>query len=183
MKKYFVGFFVFVSAAQLQAHMLQAQLPEAVFSAMTRAYETSRGEADSGGVSNISVYRNTQNLSTYGIVLELLERAYLNSMDVPCDGKTLQVCARLILNRDESIMANHQPDDIFLFMEELESWDLQSQNFKSDVRTMHNYVSRKIGAGYKSFGLGYDSVADVFDIILISNDKKTVIVISGDYGA
>lgn len=184
MKK-IIGFLLFIiSTNAAHAHMQQLQLPNNIFEAMTRAYDMSRGNADAGGISNVSVYRNTQGLTTYGIVLELLNRAYLNSMDVPCDGLANEVCARLVLSRDESILANHQPSDIFSFMEEMQSWDMQSGNsFKNDVRLMQSYVARKIGVDFKSFGIGYDSIADVFDIILISNDKKTVIVISGDYGA
>ncbi|MCC7406131.1 MAG: hypothetical protein IT288_17185 [Bdellovibrionales bacterium] len=170
-----------VSAEELA--LKKSKLPTAVMTAVSEAYDLSRGNYDTGGISKVVVYKNPKNLSYYAIVRNLLGSYQLDTSENACVDVKLDACARLILAHSEDVKANFQPSAFTDFIAEMKGWSIEEADFVAKVSTIEGFVLSTLGDGYKTFALGYDDVADVFDLILISKDRKTVVVVSGDYGA
>jgi len=170
-----------VSAEELA--LKKTKMPSAVIAAVSEAYDISRGNYDTGGISKVVVYKNAKNLSYYGIVRNLLGSYQLDTSENACVDVKLDACARLILAHSEDVKANFQPSAFTDFVAEMKGWTIEEDGFDEKVSTIEGYVLSMLGADYKTFALGYDDIADVFDLILISKDRKTVVVVSGDYGA
>ncbi len=164
-------------------------LPSAIVQAVRHNYDIGRHQVDSGGLASMTLLKNTRGLETFQILRELMlsdivaEVRDIAQMACHSAGLTGTACVRGVLDRKSSVRANYQFHTLEGFLADMEGWDMEDSKWYESLNLIGNYAKGVLGAGFKSYAFGYDDVADVFAIVMISQNKKTILVVTGDYGA
>jgi hypothetical protein len=174
-------------AAQTAFGLQRVAVPADVKKAVEYIYEEGRGTGDAGGISSIAQYRNSSPI--FFAIKDIMFKGRgepVGIAEIACEvaGKTEADCVRAVLQHDGEVRANYQFEDLNSFVGVLEEWDVsEPEKWADALKTVRQYARRTLGEDYKAYSYGYDDQADVFTVILISKDQKTIVVYTGDYGA
>jgi hypothetical protein len=196
-----IGFLISVnSSAQVQKTAADPQ----VLSAVQTIYEMGRHQADAGGISSLLQFEVgegvsvvSEGASTFQIVMAVMNHLrhepQFDVVTTACQGQNLataeglQNCVRQIIERQPAVQANYQPLSITSFLNEIAEWYMESDEMETwfgALDTVKSHIEMQMAdKNYQEFVLGYDHVADVFMSIMISADRRRVLVLTGDYGA
>lgn len=169
--------------------------PDRIEKAVDDIYELARGQMDMGGISSIAEFKNTQKMTTFQIVDQIMNDYNLHEMahnvatntceglrEAEAWGRT--ECVRQVLKHHPYVVSNYGYQNIYSFIKEMRNWvDPEEEAFNFNLMLVEQYAKKKMGPGSKVYSYGYDDQADIFVIIMISKDKKDVLVFTGDYGA
>lgn len=148
-------------------------------------YELGRHEADNGGISELKAFSNDQNLSVKEIVREVMFNLEITEdiTKISCSRFNSEDCLESTLKGN--VQANYQFTSLMDFIKDMKNWwDQNDQDqWHENLEIIENFVLSSVGSKPIEIAYGYDYVADVFVIITISQDLKTVIVSTGDFGA
>lgn len=91
----------------------------------------------------------------------------------------------MVLKNSEEVRANYGAVNMFDFLDEIADagFEERRDEWLASIYTVKSYVNSIVGKDFKAYAYGYDDVADVFVIIMISKDNRNIIVVTGDYGA
>lgn len=183
-------FLAFSTHADDHNTLEMVSVPSDVSSAVDFIYDLGRYEVDSGGISSIDQYTNPHNLSTFQIVKEIMFNSDLQSYayDVAyntCTFISKNDCIRYVLERNDVVQAGFQFSTITEFTSMLMEWELYESHdyWISSLELIDDYIEEVLGDDYKVYPFGYDYIADVYAYIMISKDKKNILVFTADYGA
>lgn len=177
--------FVAVPLVQARAELKEVNVPLAVQNAVTRNYDLGRSMGDAGGISSLRVFKN-EKLTTFQIVYNILadQNSLAGEIGISaCRPFGLVECTRKVVERSDEVQANFQFVNLESFIDTMKTWEFEEGDWIQSLVTIERYAQSVLGAGAKSYAYGYDEVADVFTVIMISKDKKTVLIFTGDYGA
>lgn len=194
MKSTLLFFLALSFSAAHAGKLVEAKLPKNISTAVEDIYNMGRHEADSGGISSIRTFKNNQKLKPFQILSQIMFVVNDGSVaDTACGvfhgaGETLtasekNACVRAVLSNNEKMRANYQATDAFEFIEGLREWEIDNEKWAKSLDAIESYLRSQVGVHFETYTYGYDDVADVFEIILISKDQKTIILVRGDLGA
>jgi len=182
---------LFTASAYAAPSAIKRTVPKQVEEAVEIIYEFGRGTGDSGGISSITRYQN-RGLSPIklikGIMFDWGPAEVTEIARTACERAGAPAgydCARRVIQRDGSITANHQFDDVYKFIGEMRDWDFgrDQAQFNEKLDEVQAYAKRTLGEDFKAYSFGYDEVADIFVMIMMSKDRNQVLVFTADYGA
>lgn len=193
-KKIFIAaLFLVVSVsayADRNSELESVWVPSNVYLAVDTIYDMGRNEADFGGISSIKHYKNTKKLSHFKILRDIMfyGKKYTSAKgfaETTCEEINKNQCVSLVLKNSEDVRANYGAVNMFYFLDEISDagfGDRQNE-WLASIDIVKEYVKSIVGTKYTAYNYGYDDIADVFVIVMISKDNKDIIVVTGDYGA
>lgn len=183
--KFVVFVFSILSAQVYAGDLKRVALPSLVKKAREANYKLGREFGDSGGISGLYQFVSKPGLSNFQILNSVMK---LNlggiSKRVCAEAKTLlKDCTQLVIDRNELVISDGQFVSIPSFIEHMKTWMPGDERWEKSLFVIEEYFKRFVRNGFNEFAFGYADVADVFQIILISQDRSRVVVLTGDFGS